>query len=99
VHYENAPNTAKDGGKIGAHGYMERQGSMLLRPYGEQEGTQARKNPLILHKGSPLEKSHTIPYIKPNNIFASPMNQEMRVVVSFSLPNYFLLLSYYLITL
>ena len=72
---------------------------MLLRPYGEQEGTQARKNPLILHKGSPLEKSHTIPYIKPNNIFASPMNQEMRVVVSFSLPNYFLLLSYSLITL
>jgi hypothetical protein len=42
-----------------------------------------------LHKGSPLEKSHTIPYIKPHNIFASPMNQEMRVVVSFSLPIYF----------
>ena len=96
VNYENAPNIAKDGG---AQGYIERQGSMLLKPYGEQEGTQARKNPLILHKGSPLEKSHTIPYIKPNNIFASPMNQEMRVVVSFSLPNYFLLLSYSLITL
>ena len=27
VHNENAPNTAKDGGQMIAHGYMERQGS------------------------------------------------------------------------
>lgn len=85
LHYENAQNTSKDAGLIGAQGYMERQGSMLLKPYGEQEGTQARKNPLILHKGSPLEKSHTIPYIKPNNMFTSPLNQEMRGAVSFGL--------------
>jgi len=56
---------------------------MLFKPYKLTEGTQARKNPLILHKGSPLEKSQTIPYIKHNVLFTSPLNQPVRAVVSF----------------